>query len=168
MDRDMSLFTFEQLHSTLNHRKTKALFLETCGPDHEPIMTLGRKEKKGLVCLRDLFVEHVARDPSEFEFGEYVFGDYAFWHNLSQATWMRPYLEEWRMVADVKRKSLAFNTLVNEAENDGRNAYGAAKFLIEEPWKKDKTKKAQETKRKTTETAADEYKEDAIRLKDYF
>lgn len=161
----MSLFSYEQLHSTLNHRKTKALFAETCNPDQEPIMTLGRNEKKGLVVLRDYFIDLVATDPSEYTFAETVFGDYAFWDNLSQATWIQPYLAEWRMVADVKRKSLAFSQLLTEVQSQGRNAYGAAKYLVEEPWKKGRP--AKKVSKETSTKAAEGFSDDVARLRDY-
>lgn len=163
----MPIFSYEQLHSSLNHRLTKALFVETCSPEHQPLMTLGRREKKGLFCLRDIFIPMVAEDPSEYKFAEYVFGDYAFWDNLTKSTWMKPYLEEWRMVAATKRKSMAFEALAEEVKG-GKNSYGAARFLIEEPWKDKRTKKEQEASRKSTEEAHKTvFREDAERLKEF-
>jgi len=159
------LFTFEQLHSSQNHRLTKALFLETCRPVDTPIMTLSRNPKRDLVVLRDIFIELTQDDPSEVEFAEYVFGDYGHWRLISDATWMEPYISEWRMIADVKRKSKAFKSIVREVDEGGRNSYTAAKYLIEEPWKpKDKDTKAQVKESK--ERARNEYASDFQRIKE--
>ena len=163
----MPIFTYEELHSTLNHRKTKALFSETCTPDQTPIMTLGRRPKDGLVVLRDFFIEYTTLDPTEYDFAVEVFGDYAFWENLSQATWIQPHLEEWRMVADVRRKSIAFGTLLRDVQEGKPSAPSSAKFLIEEGWKNKRKKEVREKSQKTTETAASFYNEDVRRMKDF-
>jgi len=168
MDTENSpLFSYEQLHSSLNHRLTKSLFVEVCPPDATPIMTLRRATNKDLVVLRDIFIPMVAEDPTEYEFAEYVFGDYAFWDNLSKATWIQPHLEEWRMVADVRRKSEAFGTLVRDARGKGPSAPSSAKYVIEEKWKDKRKKAVRESSKKTSDTAAQGYSEDVARLKDY-
>lgn len=161
----MPLFTFEQLHSSQNHRLTKALFLETCRPCDEPIMTLSRTQKRDLVVLKDIFIELTQDDPSEMSFAEYVFGDYGHWKLISDATWMQPYLSEWRMIADVKRKSKAFKSIVREVEEGGRNSYSAAKYLIDEPWK-GKSKDAKENVKESKERARNEYTQDFKRIKE--
>ena len=103
-------------------------------------MTLGRKPKGDLVVLRDIFIELVSEDPTEYDFAMHVFGDFAFWDNLSKATWIKPHLEEWRMVADVRRKSLEFGTIVRDAQSSSRTATTSSKFLIEERWKPQRKK----------------------------
>lgn len=164
-DRTM-LFTYEQLHSTQNHRLTKALFFETASDTSSAIMTLSRKPKRGLVCLRDLFLELTVDDPSEYEFAEHVFGDYAHWKLISDTAWMKPYLEEWRMVADVKRKSKAFKSVVREVDEGGRNSYTAAKYLIEEPWKDKRRKGVKEQVEATKERASSAVASDFERIKE--
>lgn len=163
----MSIFSYEQLHSVLNHRKTKALFYETCKPDDEPLMTLGRRPRGDLLVLRDLFIELVSQDPTEYEFADHVFGDFAFWKNITEASWMQPHLEEWRMVADVKRKSFAFGTIVEDAQSPSRTATTSAKFLIEEKWRDKRNPKTKAAAKASTEAAAQGYSEDVARLKDY-
>lgn len=162
----MALFTYEQLHSSLNHRMSKSLFQETCPPGVTPLMTLGRAPKGDLVVLRDIFIELVTEDPSEYTFAEYVFGDYAYWEKITQAKFIQPYLKEWRLVTDVKRKSKAFKSVIDEVEKGGRSSFTAAKFLIDEPWKDKRNPKAKEESRKTTEQAASPYKDDVERLRE--
>ena len=162
----MALFSYGQLHSDLNHRKTRALFVETCKPDEVPLMTLGRKDKQDLVILRDHFIHWVTEDPTEFNFAEFVFGDYAFWDNLSKCAWMEPHITEWRMVASVKRKSKAFQAIDKEIEG-GRNALAAARFLIEEPWRDKRSPKVKAEVQKTAELAARSVAADVTRMKEF-
>ncbi|MCA9368199.1 hypothetical protein KC887_08155, partial [Candidatus Kaiserbacteria bacterium] len=70
--------------------------------------------------------------------------------------------------ADVKRKSKAFQAIIKEVTNDGKNSYAAAKYLIEEPWKQKRTKAAKEESRATTEEAliSSEVSEDLDRLRE--
>lgn len=160
------LFSYDQLHIA-GQRRTRSLFIETNRSDHEPLMTLGRHPKGDLLVLRDLFVTMVSEDPTEYEFAEHVFGDYAFWENITHATWMEPHLDEWRMVADVRRKSLAFGTIVRDAQSSSRTATTSSKFLIEERWKPQRKKADKAKSQKTTEAAASGYSEDVARLRDY-
>ena len=62
---------------------------------------------------------------------------------------MKDKVADWQHEADVKRKSRAFKFIIEEIKNDGRNAYHAAKYLIDEPWK-GRTKPAQDKRRKST------------------
>jgi hypothetical protein len=160
-------FTYDQLHSTQGHRLTRSLFKETCKPGDVPIMTLGRKPKEGLVQLAPIFLELVTDDPSEYELGLAVLGSYAHWKLIAEATWMVPYLQEWRMETDVRRKSGAFRRLHTEAIGGGRAAFTAAKYLIEEPWKDKRNPKAKAEVQKSSTKAASGYDEDMIRLKDH-
>lgn len=161
----MALFTHEQLHSSQGHKLTRALFWETRIGDDTPIMSLNRKE--GYVCIRPIFIELTKNDPTELVFAEHVFGDYAFWKNVTKAKWMDSYLEEWRMVADVQRKSDAFRAVISEVRTQGRSAFSAAKFLIDEPWKDKRNPKNKAAVKKSTETAHRGLEADVKRMQDY-
>ena len=163
----MSIFSPEQLYSPQGHRLTRALFAETAIKGDNPIMSLSPHDKEGFLNIRKLFIEMVADDPSEYDFAEHVFGDYAFWYNITQSKWMEPYLQEWRMVADVKRKSKSFKSLIREVENEGRSAFSAAKLLIEEPWKDKRNPKTKQAVQESTKRAVNEHKSDIARLSDY-
>ncbi len=161
------MFTHDQLHSTQGHRLTRSLFKETCKPGDEPIMTLSRNPKDDLVQLAPIFLEYVTLDPSEYEFAVHVFGSFSHWKIIAESTWMRPYIEEWRMEADVRRKSIAFRQIADEAQGKGRSSYSAAKFLIEEPWKDKRKKAVKETAEKTSTKASEGVQEDVLRLREY-
>lgn len=163
----MTLLTDEQLYSSSGIRKTRSLFKEFCRPGEDPCLSVSRQEKEGLIRLAPLFIDMVTADPSEYEFAEYVFGSYAHWKLIADAAWMQPYLQEWRMEADVRRKSLAFRTIVTDAQSANRTATTSAKFLIEERWKPQRKKSVKETTEKTSEKAAEGFSEDFIRLRDH-
>jgi hypothetical protein len=150
------------LYSSQGHKRTRALFWETALPDDHPVMTLNRKE--GYIAIRPLFIELVVDDPSEAIFAETVFGDVAFWENITKAKWMAPYLREWRMICDVKRKSYAFQAVVKEVKEGGRSSFTAAKYLIEEPWNKDKKTKTTTAKIASQGSVSTDVLEDAERL----
>jgi hypothetical protein len=161
----LSLFSKEQLWTTNGIAKTNSLFSEVARQGDEPIMSLNGISRPDLPCLRDLYVPMVARDPSEVTFAETVFGDLRYWLKLRDAVFMPKYLEEWNHMADVKRKQLAFEAVIKEIENEGRSAFSAARYIIEEPWK-GRTKAVKEKVTKTADEAKGFWKEDFDRLKD--
>lgn len=162
----LSLFTKEQLWASNGLAKTNSLFTETARPQDVPIMSLNGNTRFEVPCLRDLYVPLVARDPSEVTFAETVFGDLRYWLKLREAKFMPPFLEEWRLMADTKRKQLAFEAVIKEIENEGRSAFSAAKYIIEESWKDKRNPKVKEASNKTTNDAQSFWKEDIDRLKD--
>ena len=148
----MAMFTKDQLYNAVNAPMTKAIFHEFRRKESpDPILSL-YTEDVGLPILRNLYVSLTVDDPSEGIFVEEVFGDQYFWDNLSKAPFMEQQLKSWRHEADVKRKSKAFQVLTKEIEDGGRNAYNAAKYFIEEPWKP-KTAKSNRAKSKSSAEA---------------
>ena len=93
-----------------------------------------------------MFVNLTVNDPSEATFAEAIFGDVGYWLKARENKVLIPYLEDWRHEADVKRKSLAFQAIVDEVKTGGKSAFSAAKFLIDEPYK---DKRNTETKRRS-------------------
>lgn len=163
----MPLFPIDVLRSSNGVRKTRSLFKEVCKIDDVPVMSLSHNVERldSMVPLRPIYLGMVVDDPTEYDFADYVFGDYTQWVQISESTWMKDYLDEWRMVADVQRKQKAFKALLSEIDKGGRNAYGAARFFIEEPWKA-KTQKVKV--KESTEKAAGEFTSDIIRLQEHF
>jgi len=87
---------------------------------------------------------HSVDDPSEVTFAEEVFGDLFFWQSLTEASFFKKHIEEWRLLASTVRKKEAFKAIINEVKTNGKSSFTAAKYLIEEPWK---TGNAMERKR---------------------
>lgn len=159
------MYSRDQLVNSSGTMLTKGLIYEAVGHTPTTLFTMKADDHEGYVSLRKIFLMLAVDDPSEVTFAEAVFGDYAYWSKFSNSQFVQPYVAEWRQVADVKRKSKAFQAIIDEVNSKGRNSYQASKFLIDEPWK-EKTK-AQKTKiKETTSEAADLYSEDIERLKD--
>lgn len=147
------LVSSDKLYSASGKMLSRSLFKETNKGDGEPVFTLSPHPQEGLISLRDHFLELTLSDPSEGEFALFVFGSVRFWNNLKKSTWLQEHLTEWRLEADILRKSKAFKAIVQEVENNGKSAFSAAKFLIDEPWKA-KTKATKEATKATTEAAS--------------
>lgn len=146
----MAMFDREQIYGTNGIPRTKSLFAEY-GVTSETILTFNDTGKP-YPALKPLYIKFCVDDPSEAEFALAVFGDITFWEKLKNSPIMEKHLDEWRHETDVMRKSKAFKHIMHEIENDGRNSYSAAKFLIDEPWKP-KTKESKQAKAQTTAEA---------------
>jgi hypothetical protein len=112
--------------------------------------------KKDLPVLRQLYVALTVNDPTEVTFVEEIFdGDFTWWFRLSGTAWFQKHLKDWKREADIKRKSKAFEAIVKEATSaESKNALQAARYLIDEPWKKSRTKAAIKAKEETSTAAA--------------
>lgn len=161
------MFPKEMLYNASGKKKTRSLFIETKRTGDDPFLSLKPQKNNGMISLRDLFIQYVVDDPSEVSFAEVVFGDYEFWQNLLECNWMDEYVKIWRSISDAKRKSKAFKSVLSEVENEGRNAYSAAKYIIEEPWKDKRNKQTKKEVQETTEAGfrASDISSDVQRLK---
>ena len=160
----MPLLTKEQMYTPQNIARSTSLVYETAKQTDNPVFTLSFV-RDDFIRLGELFIELTIEDPTETVFAEHVFGSQSFWLNMREANRLKPSIEEWREMADAKRKQLAFQSLVSEVKTNGKSSVTAAKYLIEEPWKP-KTKEQKEKTLRTTEKAYTTIREDAERLKD--
>lgn len=144
----------EQLYTPNNVIKSLCLIKELSKPGDEPVFTI-RDEKEGYESLKTLFVNLTVEDPSEATFAEVVFNDVGYWLKVRENKVLKPYLEEWREEADIKRKAIAFKSIVKEVQEGGKSAFSAAKFLIDEPYKDKRSKQTKEQVSKTKKAAKD-------------
>jgi len=150
----MSLFRKDQLYSTNGVFYTKAIFADFGDAPQNLCYLESNLNKKSLPVLRQLYVSLTINDPTEVTFVTEVFdGDFSWWFRLSSTAWFSKHLKDWKREADVKRKSKAFEAIIKEATSESRNALQAARYLIDEPWKKSRTKEAIKEKQETTEAA---------------
>ena len=147
----MAMFNHEQLHNDKGVARTKSLIVDF-GANPDNILCL-HDTSKPFPALRSLFLKMVADDPTEAVFALAVFGSVEFWEKLQKSHALKPYLKKWRHEADVARKSVAFQYIVKEVEEDGKNAFQAAKYIISEPWKP-RTKESKEDSLVSTKEAA--------------
>ena len=162
----MAMFDHEQLHNKMNRALTKSLFHEFEAGGGSVILTLNQPDLP-YPCLRKLFVSLTMDDPSEAIFAEEVFGDIGYWTKLRAAPFIQDVISDWVDEATIKRKSKAFQYIVKEVKEDGKNGYAAAKFLIEEPWKDKRNPKVKKEVKRTTSAASDEVHSDIVRLRDF-
>lgn len=83
---------------------------------------------KQFVSLKRLYLE--TEDPTEYEFATKHLGGWDHWKALCACSWFEEYIEAWRAELQLKLQSRALKNLMFEAENNGKNAYDANKFLI--------------------------------------
>ena len=140
----------EYIYTVNQKAKVLCLIKELCKPADVPIFTI-RDEKEGYHSLRSLFVSYTIEDASETTFAEEVFGNVGYWLKAREHKFLKPFVEEWREEADVKRKAIAYKAIVEEVQTKGKSAFSAAKFLIDEPHK---DKRNTETKAKVEKTKA--------------
>ena len=149
----MAMFDREQLYTDNNQPRTKSLFSEF-GDGPDTILTLGTWNKS-YPSLRTLYVSLCADDPSEHTFAETIFGSFEYWSRLREAPFMKKELVDWQAEARAKRESKAFKYLIEEVKNDGKNAYGSAKYILD-IIQAEKGKPGKATPKKSqTETAAE-------------
>lgn len=170
-----SICSPEDIYTTNNNFKTVEPFVELrIAREYakEPTFTLARQPKAGYIPLFQLYMNLAVDDPSEMTFVEHVFGDYAYWMALCDSSGFKPYIEEWRHIATVKRKQKAFLAISQELKTDKPTRFSAAKYLIEEPWKGGPTaadrRKAKAKTQQTTEEAFrdSQVQEDIQRLRE--
>ena len=161
----MSMFTKEQLYTINNVAKTTSLVYETAKfhEKQDALFTLS-SIREDFISLQNLFIKFTVEDPTEVTFAETVFGSVEFWLNMREANRLKPDIEKWRKIADVKRKQQAFEVILEATKKKDATAYQAAKYLIEEPWK-GKTAAAKKKANETTKEASHTFSGDIERLK---
>jgi hypothetical protein len=76
-----------------------------------------------------------AADVTEYEFAMANLAGWEHWERLSSAAWFQPYIERWRKELELKLRARALKNIIFDAEQGGRNAYDANKFLANANWK---------------------------------
>lgn len=171
----MPICTLEQLFTSQNVPRTKDIFYEHryAGKSEgaNAIFTVANVPAEGYIPLKKLYMTFCVDDPSEVTFCDEVFGDFYYWSCLQEASLFKPILEAWRYEASVRRKQMAFKQIINEVK-EGKSAFQAAKYLVEEPWKGGPTaadrKKAKAKSQESAEEAFQnsQIQEDVKRLKE--
>ena len=114
---------------------TKGLFYEqNYGEDRNEFAVFTLKDVdheahgKQYASLKRLYLE--LEDPTEYEFATTILGGWDHWKALCGCSWFEEHIEAWRSELQLKLQSRALKNLMFEAENNGKNAYDANKFLI--------------------------------------
>ncbi len=146
----MPIFDPKDLYNKQNNPLLREVF---CEHNPDALLTVNKLGEEGKICLFKLYMAHSVDDPSEVTFAEEVFGDLYFWQTLTESTWFKRHIEEWRFLAATKRKQKAFKSIIAEVETKGRSAFSAAKYLIEEPWKLGSAVERKKVRKQISDTA---------------
>ena len=138
----MSLLKPEQYRDTSGQIYTIAMVYEFNYDHDRACVTLKEDDHvlpsgKRLISIPRVYLQYCINDPTEYDFAIALFGSWPVWQRVSTSPkWKEP-LAALRKEAEVARKSHAFKTLVQEANDEtSKGRAAAAKYLIEEPWKK--------------------------------
>lgn len=74
-------------------------------------------------------------DPTEYLFAMKHLAGWEHWERLSSAEWFQPYVTRWRKELELLLRARALKNLIFDAENGGKTAYDANKFLVNAGWK---------------------------------
>lgn len=174
----MALYTMEQLKNEHGVTRTQGLFLELSYSNQTNCIFTMREDDyetsdgRPLMSLSKKFIELTVDDPTEVLFADTVFGSWNVWERISTShKKIVAAVAQWRKEAIIRRKSIAFQTLVNEVRTQGKQSLTSAKYLIEEPWIKGVGKDGRKHRKESAETAQEAFEreglsEDLERLKE--
>ena len=165
----MALYDFTYTKTDNGIIRTKSLFYELAYDNPEfAIFTLKEHDSetsagRPLMSLAQTFIAMTIDDPTEVEFADEVFGSWEVWDKIRNSDKrIVAAIEKWRKEADIRRKAIAFKAVVNEAR-DGKSSLAAAKYLIEEPWKKgDNSTDGRKKRSEARETAKEAFERTGV------
>lgn len=166
----MALYDFTFTKGDQGVTRTKSLFYELSydNPEHV-IFTLKEHDivlpnGRPAMALSQIFIDSVTTDPTEYEFAQAVFGSLEVWDKISNAPQLRTHVEKWRREATIRRKAMAFKSVLQEVQEGGKSSFTAAKYLIEEPWaaKDGRTVDGRKARKNAKETAEEAFERAAI------
>lgn len=132
--------TREDFTDSRNRLRTRSLFVDSYKSTTDsglPAYFYLRKpfSDEEYISLYEVYM-HIA-DPSEYNFAQFVFKDVGFWKLLSEISWFKPHISEWRQHLQVKLKSEASDEMLkilHNPESKDTIKLQAAKFLVEKSW----------------------------------
>ena len=165
----MALFDTSLTKNDSGAVMTKALFYELSydNPTHV-IFTLKDKDielpnGRPAVALSQKFIDLCTMDPTEYEFASVIFGSWEVWERISNAPNIKKHVEKWRKEATIRRKAIAFKSVMSEVTEGGRSSFTAAKYLIEENWvNQGQTKDGRAARKEAKDTASKAYERSAV------
>lgn len=126
----MELEKTSQFKNSMGMRYTKGLFFETTLEDKSSVVyTLKENDHKGYKSLKRLYLEE--EDPSEYIFASKWLDSYDHWKLLTECTWFKPIVAEWREELRLKLESKYLKKLMEIAEAGGKEGISANKILLE-------------------------------------
>jgi len=121
------------LRDVIGNFRTLSLFLETNTTNNPAMFTLKdddyTKDGVNYLSLKQIYLSF--DDPTEWEFVQYVFGNWRHWERICKNRILREYIDQWRMEQEIKLRSKGIRSVVGLA----KDKESAAKWLAEGKWK---------------------------------
>lgn len=123
------------------------------------MFTLHKEDVDGLPSLYRLYLEE--EDVSEYFFAKKYLGGWEHWQKLSESTFFKPYIQDWRKELEILIRAKALKRLLAVADNPANKfSYDANKLLVKEGYKEKDTDKTSKRGRPTK----DEINKEATRI----
>lgn len=106
-----------------NRYRTQSLFIEFANPKYITLFTLDREDKDGAVSLYRKYME--IADPTEYQVALQLLGDWRHWEVLTNCSWFKPIIEDWRRELEARRKSIMVSQMENLAATSKQDAVRA-------------------------------------------
>jgi hypothetical protein len=137
-------------HPVNNARFTRQLFYEMTGSSDKDyaIYSLKDRDHKGYPSLYRLYME--TDDPTEYEFATKYLDGWEHWNMLCNCDWFQPFVARWREELRLREAASRIRAIRKEADEGGRNALAALKYLLERGWE-DKKAKRKPTRKEVSE-----------------
>jgi hypothetical protein len=119
----------------------------------------GNFEGKFYPSLRKLYVE--CEDPTEYNFACQYLDGWTHWKKLTQASFFKDYLIEWREELEVRLRAKGLVSIRQIASTPGKEAFQAQKYLAQAGWKlpDEKASVGRPTKEKVAQEAEKLFKQ---------
>jgi hypothetical protein len=133
------LYGFDVTKNKTGTVRTKSLFLELSYLDpSSAVFTLKDEDHvykgRSFTSLSKMFTAMVPSDPTEYDFAETLFGSWAVWETVRKSPLIHPHYVRWKREAEVKVKSEAIRSIVDEMKTGGKSSFSAAKLLLDRGW----------------------------------
>lgn len=116
---------------SMNRFRTFSLFKETnkFTDNYEAVFVL-HEDDKDLPSLKRIYLSY--EDPTEYQFALDVFDSWDHWERLTNCTFFKPYIKQWREELEVKIRSNAIKEIKQTAKTS--KGFAAQKWLAEKGW----------------------------------
>ena len=105
-----------------------------------------KNDKGSFPSLKRLYLE--MGDVTEYEFANTYLDGWRHWKTLLESPGCRKHIDEWREELDLKLRSAGLRKLIDQALDDEKPSYQAAKYLADREWVS-KRQKSQEGPKET-------------------
>lgn len=141
-------------------RLLRGLFWElTEGDKSSCLYTTKDNDYLGYISLKRVYLEMA--DPTEYRFANEYLENYEHWEMLTNCSFFKPYVDQWRKELELKLKSEALLRVMEDARDENsKTKFTANKFILEKGWEPNTgTKRGRPTKNEIKQAAMEQLSE---------